>query len=215
MNGQNGRQNKKIILIVGAVILALILTALTILIVSKFAGGTNTPDTSSVSGSTGETSGRDDEWDRALIRWKPETLLDLELRVKPGYEYDLVTDEYHGCTFTSADQTEVYLDIQGLDYGNGGYEALIDYFKKSEFNILYVGKTSKFLIMVWDQNKTETVSQLDGITCLTAKGSDSRAISEFFSTVMIRVNGEDYFPFTEKEGYDGFFPENDSGYVLD
>ena len=143
-----------------------------------------------------------DEWESATQIWVAGTELGFELRVKPYIEYEMIPDEDNiGCTFKADDGKEVHILIQGLDYENT-FDQLISYFNTIFPESLSVGKESQNVIVKHSADKTELVSKLDGMTCLTTIAPDIESAEDFFSTVMIRVEGEDYSPFDPGESYD-------------
>ena len=142
----------------------------------------------------------EEKWERSGIRWKPETALDFELRVKPGFEYELIKGDYDKCDFKTADGVTVSLIIQGLDYA-ADFEKLIEYYKTSGAEKISVGKNSKTIVTV-RSGGAETVSKLTDNDCLTAKGTDEQTIAAFFDSVIIKVNGEFLNPYDENDRYE-------------
>lgn len=142
------------------------------------------------------------EWDRATLIWISNTDIDFELRVRPGVEYTLVPDDDNaGCTFKTDDGSAIYLTVQGLDYENS-FEQMILYFKSLGPEKLSVGKKSSAIITVFTATETEIVYKLSDVRCLTTKAISTAVADEFFSNVMIRVNGEDYSPLDLSEEFE-------------
>ena len=149
-----------------------------------------------------ETQPRPDDWDGATQIWVANTDLSFELRVRPGYEYSLepfgdvenqVLYENLGCVFTSPDGTEVSIHVQGLDYEKS-FDSMIEFFKHSDTEKIYVGKESKTIIAVHVQNGTETLFKLGDFNCLTVIAQSEEDAEAFFGTVMIKVEGEEWSP---------------------
>ena len=141
------------------------------------------------------------EWDKSELRWVPGTALDFELRVRPGFEYELVQGNYDRCDFKAVGGTVVSLVIQGLDYG-ADFENLIRFYKTSGAEKVSIGKNTQTVIAVWNSSSTETVSKLTGIYCLTAQGSDEQTIAAFFDSVIIKVNGGFFTPYDARDLYE-------------
>ena len=142
------------------------------------------------------------EWDSAQRIWVPDTELDFELRVRPDYEYESVPDEDNlGCTFRTDDGKEIHILVQGMDYENT-FDQLIGYFKSTSPESLSAGKESQTVIVKHSSDETEICSKITDMLCLTTRAKDSRAAEEFFSRVMIRVEGEDYIPLDPDEDFD-------------
>ena len=141
------------------------------------------------------------EWDSATIRWRANTALSFELRVKAGFEYDLSPDSNNqGCTFTLPDGKTIYIVVQGFNY-EASFESLVAYFDGKDPERLSVGKESMTIVTEYDSYNTEIVSKLSDIECLTTLVSDVETADEFFSSVMIRVDGEDYSPLDLDEDF--------------
>ena len=141
------------------------------------------------------------EWDSATIRWRANTALSFELRVKAGFEYDLSPDSNNqGCTFTSPDGKTIYIVVQGFNY-EASFESLVAYFDGKDPERLSVGKESMTIVTEYDSYNTEIVSKLSDIECLTTLVSDVETADEFFSSVMIRVDGADYSPLDLDEDF--------------
>ncbi|MBQ7669377.1 MAG: hypothetical protein IJS45_01505 [Clostridia bacterium] len=149
-------------------------------------------DTGTVTDS--ETEPDVSDWDKATLIWVSNTDISFELRVKPGFEYDLKPNEDNsGCTFTESDGKSVDLIVQGLDY-EASFDQMILYLKSLDPEKLSAGKESKTIIAVYNAGETEIILKISDVRCLTAKAVDAETAEEFFSNVMIRVNGEDYLP---------------------
>ncbi|MBO4216559.1 MAG: hypothetical protein J5940_01290, partial [Clostridia bacterium] len=106
------------------------------------------------------------DWDRATTIWNAGTELRFELRVKPGFEYELMPDEDNlGCAFTHDGKT-VHILIQGMDYENT-FETLVMFFKSLHPEKLSVGENTKTIIAVYDGSETEICSKITDMHCLT------------------------------------------------
>ena len=156
--------------------------------------GTDVPE------ETEATTATVSEWDGAILRWDPQTVLRFELRVKPGFVYELTPDDDCGCTFETGDGT-LYAVVQGMDYENT-FEMLINYFKSCRPEKLSVGENTMTIIVVYDSDRAEICSKLSDTFCLTVKAADVETAERFFSTVMIQVEGEDYSPLDKSDVFD-------------
>ena len=142
------------------------------------------------------------ERDGATAKWVSSTLLRFELRVKPGFKYEMEPfEDNHGCKFRSSDGKEISILVQGLDYEKS-FDSLVAYFKSLDPEKLLVGKTSKTVIAVYNSEETEICSKLSDMECLTIKTSDVETADEFFSSVKIKVEGVDYSPLDLSEIFD-------------
>ena len=142
------------------------------------------------------------DWNRATMKWVSGTLLNVELRVKSGFEYEMEPfEDNHGCKFRTSDGKEVSILVQGLDYEKS-FDSLVAYFRSLNPEKLLVGKVSKTIISVYNSEETEICSKLSDMECLTIKTSDVETADDFFSTVMIRVERKDYSPLDLSEEFD-------------
>ena len=165
---------------------------------------TETPDADPVTETEIPETERISDWDSADVIWRPNVDIDFELRVRPGENFVKEPVEDFSCNFISQDGETVFLSVDGLYYNND-YEAMIGFFKSKAPEKLLEGKTSMTLVEVYDENSTEVVSKLSEIRCLTSKGRDLETLREFFSKVIIRVEGTDYIPIPQDEEYETLF----------
>ena len=143
-----------------------------------------------------------DEWESATLIWAPGTLLQFELRVKPGYAYELSPQkEDHSCTFTSPDGKSIKLLVEGLNYSES-FEAMINYFTHKNTEKVLVGKKTSNIITTWNSSETEAVLKLSDTECLTVLAEDTDSMKAFFSTVIIKVNDSVFTPLDESEEYE-------------
>ena len=140
------------------------------------------------------------DWERSTSTWATNTLLKLEVRVKPGYNYTLTQGEDHDCTFLTDDGRSIYVQIQGLDYAQY-FDSLLAYFKSKNPEKLLVCPSSQAVIVVYDSTRTEICTKLRDDHCLTTIGPDVDTITSFFDSVMIRVAGNDYTPLDLSEDF--------------
>ncbi len=174
----------------------LILTALLISLCAC-AGGQNATETEAPA----ETG---DDWDRATKIWVANTEPSFELRVRPGNFYDLTPDEdedNQGCFLLADNGNSFHLLVQGLDYEKD-FDVMVEYFKGKNPQKLSVGKETKAIITVYDEENIEIVCRLDGMTCLTIIAPDQEAVEDLLAGVMLRFDGEDYTALVKNEKYE-------------
>ena len=140
------------------------------------------------------------DWDRATLTWVPTTLLEFELRVKPGVYYEMTPGDDHDYSFLADDGITVNVHIQGLDYEKY-FEQLLAFYRSKHPEKLLVNYSTQAVIVVYDSTRTEICTKLDNENCLTTTGPSIESISSLFSNVMIRVEGNDYVPFVLDEGF--------------
>ncbi len=140
------------------------------------------------------------DWDRATLIWVPTTVLDFELRVKPGINYEMTPGDDHDYSFLSDDGNTVNLHIQSLDYEKY-FENLLAFYRSKHPEKLLVNYSTQAVIVVYDSTCTEICTKLNYEHCLTTTGPSVESISSLFSNVMIRVEGNDYVPFVLDEGF--------------
>ena len=197
-SGAAGHRKTVAVAVIAAVCLILLIAAAAI-ILSKCrpsdGDGTDTlPDTSAVTEPASD-------WDRATLKWKAGTVVEFEVRVRPGVEYSLSPTDHDKCDFVSAGGDLIHLEIQGLIYETG-FDQLVAFLKSKNPQKLAVGKSTQTVIAVHDETRAELIFKLTETECLTAIAKDPATAKEFFSNVMIRVSGKDYEPLRSDEEYD-------------
>lgn len=132
------------------------------------------------------------DWDRATLIWKGYDNPKIELRVRPGFDYGMKPDkDYCECVFEISEGKTVTVSIQFFDYKNS-FESLLNFLSSKEPESLSVGERSKTIVCVYYNGEAEICSKINDDMCLTTVATDLETVKEFFSSVMIKVDGEDY-----------------------
>jgi len=134
-----------------------------------------------------------DPWNESAVRWKYDSSVKLEIRVKPGVNYTIEDKKDDSCVIRLENGQTVSVEIWGLDYVND-FENMIGFFKSRNPEKVMVGKKTNVIVTAYDSTRTEVVSKLTDMLCLTTTGQDADTISHVFDNCLIRLNGKDYCP---------------------